>query len=166
MILVKNDVLHASGIFELGTLGARRLNGGATARIESLGLERRSIGIASHFSSEGIEFVDEMTLGKSANRRIARHATDSVDAGGDEKCTTAHSRSSKCRFRTGMSAADNDDVIVRKFVHLIKLYHILDCRNDVDEGGPISRVRGAARRKKQFIHLKVKSCMAEISTQL
>ena len=110
--LIRDNSLHSGCIFALGTLCARRLDGWTATGVESLGLEGSCIGVNAHLATESVKFIDKMTLGESADRRIAGHLRDGRFLSRHEKCTSTHSGSGKSCFRTGVTSANNYDIQV------------------------------------------------------
>ncbi len=107
-----DDALHAQGVFLLGALGAGRVHGRSAAEVEGLRLQGGRVRIAAHFAAQGVQFVDEVAFGESADRGIAGHAREGVPARGDEKGGAPHARGDKRRFAPGMSAAHYDYIIL------------------------------------------------------
>ena len=110
--LVEDDKLHSFGIDALRTLAAGRPDGGSATEVEGFGLQSGQVGVTSHFATESIEFADKVAFGESADRGIAGHSSDGVDAGGNEEGTNAHAGGGESRLRAGVSAADNEDVVI------------------------------------------------------
>ena len=107
VVLMGNDVLHALSILAFGALCACGLHGGSAAEVEGLDLKCGTVGVASHFAAEGIEFVDEVALGESADRGVAGHAGDGGEARRNEQRGFAHAGGDERRLGAGMSAADD-----------------------------------------------------------
>lgn len=106
----ETDLLHPACVDGLIALSAGCVYGRAAARIECFLLERGLIGVKSHFAAEGIELINEVRFGEPADRGIARHTSDRIDATCDQECFDAHSGGDQGRFGAGVSAADHDDI--------------------------------------------------------
>jgi len=104
--------LHALGILLFGALGAGGVHGRSAAEIEGLRLQGRRVRVASHFAAQGVQFVDEVAFGESADGGIAGHAREGVAPRGDEKGVAPHARGDERRFAPGMSAAHYDYIIL------------------------------------------------------
>jgi hypothetical protein len=78
-----------------------------------------------HFPAERIYFFNEMAFCKSANCGIAGHLTDGIEIHSENSGIESHSRRSKRGFTSGVSRADNKDIVVFVYFHessrLIKL---------------------------------------------
>ena len=112
MRLLFNDALHPAGIFGFIALRTCGLYGRTTACIERFFLKGSQIGIETHFTAERIQFKNKMTFGKSADRWIAGHARNGVAKARNEERIDAHAGGDECSFGTGVTAPDDDDVIV------------------------------------------------------
>jgi len=100
-----DDGLHPGGIFAFGALGAGGPDGRSAATVEDLGLKGGCVGRTAHFAAKGVELVDKVAFGESADGRIAGHAGDGVDLGRDENRIDAHPGGGKGRLGPGVSAA-------------------------------------------------------------
>lgn len=103
-----NDGLHSFGIFQFCTLAAGCPDGGTTASIEDFGLKSRSVGIATHFATQSIQFIDEMAFGKAANGRVAGHSSDSIATRGNEERLHAHTGGSEGAFSASVTSANDN----------------------------------------------------------
>ena len=127
--LIRDDKLHALCIFALGTLCAGGLDSGTTAQVQCFNLQGCGVGITSHFSTERIKFIDEVAFSETADRRIARHPSDRVFAGSNQKRVTSHTGSCQSGLGAGVSTADDDHVMLIEIslhVYIIQNY-LLDC---------------------------------------
>ena len=73
-----------------------------------------SIG-SPHQATQGVNLGDKMSLGRPADRRIARHVRDGF--GGQQRAdrdAAPHPRSGMRRFAPRVTRADHDDVEVRR----------------------------------------------------
>ena len=73
IICVFNDFLHVAVVFALVGLGAQGIDSRAFSKVEHAHLDGGSIGSDAHFSSQCVDFLDEMALARSADGRVAGH---------------------------------------------------------------------------------------------
>jgi hypothetical protein len=64
----------------------------------------------AHNAAEGVDFADEMSLGDTAHRRIARHLGNEIDIKRVKRRLQSHARTSHGRLATGMPGSDDDNV--------------------------------------------------------
>ena len=82
-----------------------------TARaIEQLELYSRSVDCAAHQSAKRIDFTNQMSLRRAANRRIARHVRDGFSSERAESDAAAQLRRRPRGFDARVPAADHDDI--------------------------------------------------------
>ena len=101
------------------TIGLRagRAHGRALGRVQNAELDAGLVGGERHSAAKGVDFLHQMTLADTADRRIARHLPQGLDAVRQEKCAPAHTRRSERRFGASMAAADDDDVEILGKLH-------------------------------------------------
>ncbi len=63
-----------------------------------------------HRATEGVDFLDQMSLADAADGRIAGHGAKGFDVVGQQQCLLTGACRRKCSFGAGMAAADDDDV--------------------------------------------------------
>jgi hypothetical protein len=95
-------------------LSTRRPHGWATAAVEQLELETCRIDGTAHQPAQGVDFANQMTLRRSADRRVAGHVRHRVDRQRAETDAATHSRGGPRGFDAGMSGAHHDDI---EFTH-------------------------------------------------
>ena len=103
---------HAAVIGLFVALGAIGLYGGPLARIQNTELYAGHIGVACHFTAEGIKFEDEMRFGDATDGGIAGHIGGFVGPHGNQRGLHAHARRSQGGFAAGMPGANDDNVVV------------------------------------------------------
>jgi hypothetical protein len=103
--------LHAKLVRFFVALGARRSHARSLARIQHSELDTRGVGIESHHTSKGVDFTDHVPLGKSADRRIARHLADGVGVLSEHQGFTAKPRGCHRGLNSGMPRPDDNHVI-------------------------------------------------------
>jgi len=67
-------------------LRARRLHGGSLAGIQHAELQARFVGVARHLPAQRIDLAHDLPFGQSANGRIARHLSDTVEIHREQQC--------------------------------------------------------------------------------
>src|SRR4029450_1748157 len=77
-------VPHLAPVERSISLGARRLHCRSTASIEHPELDAGLIDDPSHKTAQRVDLADEMALGNSTDRWIARHLSDQVEAQRDQ----------------------------------------------------------------------------------
>ena len=84
----------------------------ALPRIEHPELDARRVDRLPHQSPQRVDLADDVPLGHTTDRRIAAHLPDGVEVGRQQRRMSAHPRGGGCGFGSGMSGADNDNVVV------------------------------------------------------
>ena len=72
----------------------------------------------SHRAAEGVDLADEVTLADAADRRIAAHLPERLDALGEEQSARSGAGRGKGRLGTGVTAPDDDDVECLWMLHV------------------------------------------------
>ena len=78
--------------------------------VEQLELYSRSVDCAAHQSAERIDFTDQMSLRRAANRRIARHVRDGFSSERAQSDAAAQLRRRPRGLHARVAAADHDDI--------------------------------------------------------
>ena len=78
--------------------------------IEQLELDAGRIDSDAHQTAQCIDLSNQVSLRRSADRRIARHMRDSVGRERAQADVHAQSCRCKCRFTTRVARADHDDI--------------------------------------------------------
>ena len=91
-------------------LHAFGLDGGAFARIENTGLDRRAVGGQRHLTAQGVDLVDEMPFSRTADGRIAGEIRNGIEAHGEKGDVKAHTGGGEGGLAPCVPRADNDDV--------------------------------------------------------
>jgi hypothetical protein len=92
-------------------LGAGSANTRAFGGIEHPTLNGRRIGIQPHEPIECIDFPNTMSLSDAADRRVARHLTDSVGILCKNERLASEARSREASFNAGVARPQNNHVI-------------------------------------------------------
>jgi len=97
-------------------------------------LKGGSVGVLSHFAAQGIDLIDEMALGESANRWVAGHASYCAFEGCNEKCGHTHAGGSQGSFGPGMTASDNNNLRFKRCIHSGQDYsnYQLFCEQEIE----------------------------------
>ena len=107
---LSNQPLHRLAIeFSIG-LRARALDSGTLAAVQHTKLDTSRIGGQSHQTVERVDFTHEMALAEAADRRIARHGADRIEALRHQGGFGAETRRRRRRLAAGMSAANDDNI--------------------------------------------------------
>lgn len=101
---------HEAAVGVLVALGAEGADGRALAGVQLTNLDLGAVGIAAHLAAEGVDFADEVALGRAADGGVAGHLGDGAEAGAQEGGAAAHARGGEGRLATRVAGADNDDV--------------------------------------------------------
>ena len=105
--------LHGLAVELAVGLGARPAHRRPFAAVEHAELDAARIGDAAHQPVQRIDFAHQMALAEPADRGIAGHLADSVEAVRDQRRLRAHARGCGRGLAAGMAAADDDDVECR-----------------------------------------------------
>ena len=98
-------------------LCARTPHGRAFADVEHTKLNGRIVGHQSHLSTQSIDFSDNLSFCDSPHSRVTTHLRYFVHVHCDETCVSTHVCCCCGSFATGVSAPDDDNVIL--------VYHLL-----------------------------------------
>ncbi len=104
--------LAAGSISGLVGLRASSANGRAFARVEKAELNSSFVGRQAHLAAERVDLADQVSLADAADRGIARHLAYMVEVECEHQGVRAHPGGGQCSFNTGVTGADNDDVVV------------------------------------------------------
>jgi hypothetical protein len=108
--LRRENVLHGRGVQIAVTLRARALHGRTLGAVEDLELNPRAIRGLSHQPAEGVDLLDQVSLGQTTDRRVARHTTDGIAEHRDHGDAGTAAGADARRLSSGVSAADDQDV--------------------------------------------------------
>ena len=102
------------GTVSLGAGGAHRW---PLAGIQHTELDAGDIGGLGHDTTQGVDFLDQMALADTANRRVAAHVAEGFHVVAEQQGLHAHARGGQGGLGTGMATADHDDVETGREVH-------------------------------------------------
>ena len=91
-------------------LGAGSPHRGALAAVQGAELDAGVIGAARHDAAECVDLADQVALADAADRRVAAHLPERVDAVGEQQRAGAPAGGRQGGFGAGMAAADDDHV--------------------------------------------------------
>ncbi len=111
IFLILNRLFHPKAIVLAVDLGPRRPDGRPFSGIELPELDACFVRRPGHLSAQGVDFLDQMAFGQSADGRIAGHVTDLIDILGDEKGWMAHPGRSQGGLNPGMTSSHHNDII-------------------------------------------------------
>ena len=107
--LIFQHPLHVRGVEDAIRLHAFGADGGALARVQHTGLDRCDIGGKAHLSAERIDFVNKVTLSRTADGGIARQIRHGIKAHSEEQGGNTHAGAGERGFDSGVPRADDDD---------------------------------------------------------
>jgi hypothetical protein len=118
-------------------LGAQCTHSRPFTRIDESKLDTGAIRVPTHFTTEGVNLLNQVPLGNPSNRRIARHLCNAAQFHGQEQRLRSHSRSGQGGLATGMAATYYDNVkCYRQELSLLSnaefrenAIHYIICRN-------------------------------------
>ena len=102
---------HLQAVLLLVALRARRPHGRTARSVQQAELDADGVGDFAHDAAEGIDFADEVSFGNAADGGIARHLRDEIDVERKERGLQAHARGGHGGFASGMTGADDDNVV-------------------------------------------------------
>ena len=88
--------------------------------IQHAGLDEGLVDIPAHFSAEGVQFPDQMSLGSSPDVRIAGHQSDRIDTHRENNGFQTEPRAGERRLAASMARADDRDIII--FLNIIHTF--------------------------------------------
>jgi len=80
------------------------------ARIQCSKLDAGAVDSCRHRAAQRIDLLRQVALADATDRRVAAHRTNCRDLLRNQKCARTRSRGSQTGFRTGMAAANYDDI--------------------------------------------------------
>src|SRR5580704_1737333 len=89
--------------------GAHR---GSLAGVQGAELDTGLIGGARHGSPECVDFLHQMSLTDTADRGVAAHLSERLNVMRQQQRASSHAGSRERRFGAGVTAADNDDLVL------------------------------------------------------
>jgi hypothetical protein len=75
-------------------------------------MDSRFIGDLSHFSTQGIDFLDKLALGQTTDSRIARHKGNRVQIYIKQDRGAAHPCRRQGSLTSGMTTPDNNNIVI------------------------------------------------------
>jgi hypothetical protein len=93
-------------------LRAGPMHGRPLAAVQQPELQPGRVDRSPHCAAERIDLADNLPLAHSADRRIAAHLADGIQAGGQQRGFCSHPRSRQSGFGSGVSRSDDNDIIL------------------------------------------------------
>lgn len=114
------SMLHGAAVEHLVVLGARAADRRAFLGIEQTKLDGRAIRHLCHFTTQCVDFLNEVALSDSSHRRRAWHVRDRIQVNGKNQSLTSHAGRSESRFASSMAGSYDYHVI--SVDHLLKSF--------------------------------------------
>ena len=102
--------LHRGRIKLAVGLGAWSAHRRPLAPVEHAELDAALVDHPAHQPVERIDLADQVAFAEPADRRVARHRTDSIEAMGHQRRARAHARGGRRGLAAGVPAPNHDDV--------------------------------------------------------
>jgi hypothetical protein len=102
--------LHGVSIQLLVALDAEGSHRRAFTRIDEAELDAGLISVPRHLPTQRIDFLYQMSLGDSPDRRVARHLRDAVAIHCEQQGSRTHARRGQGGFTAGMASTHYNDV--------------------------------------------------------
>ena len=127
MIRLLQGVLHAHVVGHAVSLHSLGVDGGTLTQIQGAALYGHGVGTLAHLSAQGVDLVDQMSLGRPADGGIAGHIGDLIQRQGEQYRIHAHARRGQGRLTARVPRADHRnrgfcDLIL---IHMISLFYQL-----------------------------------------
>ena len=103
--------LHCETVKLLVALETGGLDGRPFGSVQQPEVDGGLVGNPPHLTAQGVDLLDELALGQTADRGVAGHQRNRVQADVEEQGFAAHSGRRERGFAARMSSPDNDDVI-------------------------------------------------------
>jgi hypothetical protein len=75
-------------------------------------MDSRLIGYLTHFPTQGVNFLDELSLGQPPDGGIAGHQGDGVEIDVEQQGLAPHAGRRQGRLAPGMTPADHDYIVI------------------------------------------------------
>ncbi len=109
--LVLQPAAYGASIQNAIGLRARGAHRRSLARVEDAKLDARLVRRRGHGAAQRVDFLDEMPLADAADRRVARHLPQGLDAVGEEQGAAAQPGAGERRLGAGVATTDNNYII-------------------------------------------------------
>ncbi|MNE39154.1 hypothetical protein D3C80_1330880 [compost metagenome] len=97
-------------------LGTQCMNRRSFACIKHAQLNKGLINVAAHLAAQRIDFTDDMSFGRTADRRITWHECHHIQVNRNHQCFAAHPGCSQSSLAAGMAGAYDHYVIAASFI--------------------------------------------------
>ena len=108
---------HVLAVQRAVGLRARGAHGRALAAIQHPELDAGAVGDACHGAVEGIDLAHQVALADAADRGVARHLAEGLDALRQQQRVGAAAGCSQGGLDTGVTGADDDDLVLARMLH-------------------------------------------------
>ncbi len=120
----RDQTLDLRRVGVLVGLGPRTAHGGALRRVQHLEHDAGGVDGSAHDAAEGVDLAHDLPLREAADRGVTAHLADAGGIHGDQRDAAhppprEHRRGGPRRFRSGMTAADHDDLVLLVHRHSI-----------------------------------------------
>jgi hypothetical protein len=79
-------------------------------QIQGAGLQGYGVGAPAHFAAKGIDFINKVPLGRTANRGVAGHIGNRFKGHGKQYRVHAHAGGGKGCLNTGVAGANDGNL--------------------------------------------------------
>ena len=128
-------------------LRARTPHGRSLRSVEHAKLHGSGIRHLAHLSAQCVDLSDDLSFGNAADGRIAAHLGYFVHVHRDQHRACTHACCGTCRFASGVSGTDHNDIIMKSRIHNYAKIMISRQTADGACGGAPLRKSPSAHRK-------------------
>ena len=129
VVLVFHHFLHDGVIQRLVRLGPERLDRIPFPGVQHPHLDAGLIRRQAHLPTQGVDFPDQVSLGRSPYGRVAGHQGDIVHGQGSQKGLLSHPGCCQSRFAPCMAGSHNNHIIMIHYDHAVFLRFYLPTQN-------------------------------------
>ena len=119
ILLALQHLPHSLGVLRLIGLRPERVDGRALGDVEHLGLDESLIYIFAHLTAQGIDFPDQMALGRSPDVRIAGHHGDAVHIHCKDHGLKSEPAAGQRGLDTGVAGSDHTHLCIDMVFHIL-----------------------------------------------
>ena len=109
--LLFDDGFHRQAVELLVALEAGGLDGRPLGGVEEPKMDGRLVGDPSHLPAQGVDLLDELALGQTADRRVAGHQGNGIEVDVEQERFAPHPRRREGRLAARMPSPDDNDII-------------------------------------------------------
>ena len=119
-LLVLEDLLHHLPVQAPVSLRARRPYRRSLAGVQGTEMNPGAVDRRGHCAAHGVDLPREMPLADSADGGVAAHLPEGLEALRQQQRTRTAASGSEARFRPGVTAADDNDIVCPSLAHRLK----------------------------------------------